>query len=249
MSPKPITNKQTHVNTLTRESWTQQHGILSLSWPFAALWFDAVQFNWGVKHEIKKKTFIKGSKISLNCIMNEFFIFQVHCAEFIDFSAVVNLHDFYSFSSTHRTVAIQAHGSPILMCCNWLCFCFLQLLDCYFETYQHAAGTEQRFALVRVITGFMHSRPQLDLDQDYFVQVYRAEMDCLRSHQQLIKDILDNPVKTKAHKGFRSCAGGWGGGVLRVDANVWMLLLELLTHQLVDQSSDLFCQCLDNQLF
>lgn len=75
-------------------------------------------------------------------------------------------------------------------------FLALQLLNCYYEAYQHAAGTEERCALARVITDIMHSRPQLDLNQDYFVQVYRAEIGCLRSHQQLIKNILDNQVKS-----------------------------------------------------
>ncbi|TDG99230.1 hypothetical protein EPR50_G00207510 [Perca flavescens] len=71
----------------------------------------------------------------------------------------------------------------------------VQLLNCYFEAYQHAAGTEERFALAGVITDIMHCRPQLDLNQDYFVQAYRAEIGCLQSHQQLIRDILDNQIE------------------------------------------------------
>lgn len=71
----------------------------------------------------------------------------------------------------------------------------VQLLNCYYEAYQHAAGTEERFALVQVITDITHCRPQLDLNLDYFVQVYRAEIGCLQSHQQLIRDILDTQVK------------------------------------------------------
>ncbi|XP_029350211.1 uncharacterized protein LOC115036227 [Echeneis naucrates] len=73
----------------------------------------------------------------------------------------------------------------------------VQLLNCYYEAYQHAAGTEERFALARVITDIMHGRPQLDLEQDYFVQVYRAETDCLQNHQQLIKYILDNQIENQ----------------------------------------------------
>lgn len=73
----------------------------------------------------------------------------------------------------------------------------LQLLNCYYEAYQHAAGTEERFELARVVTDIMHGRPQLDLNQDYFLQAYRAEIDCLRSHRQLIRDVLDNQVTTK----------------------------------------------------
>ncbi|XP_042292989.1 uncharacterized protein si:ch73-242m19.1 isoform X2 [Thunnus maccoyii] len=71
----------------------------------------------------------------------------------------------------------------------------IQLLNCYYEAYQHTAGTEERFALAGVITDIMHSRPHLDLDQDYFVQVYRAEIGCLQIHQQLIKDVLDNQIE------------------------------------------------------
>ncbi|XP_074547863.1 uncharacterized protein LOC141806315 isoform X3 [Halichoeres trimaculatus] len=70
----------------------------------------------------------------------------------------------------------------------------VQLLNCYFEAYQHTTGTEERFALARVITDVMHSRPHLDLNQIYFVEVYRAEIDCLRIHQQLIRNILDNQI-------------------------------------------------------
>lgn len=72
---------------------------------------------------------------------------------------------------------------------------FFQLLNCYYEAYQHATGTEERFALAQVITDIMHRRPQLDLNLDYFVQAYRPEIGCLQSHQQLIRDILDNQVK------------------------------------------------------
>ncbi|XP_030575513.1 coiled-coil domain-containing protein 162 [Archocentrus centrarchus] len=71
----------------------------------------------------------------------------------------------------------------------------VQLLNCYYEAYQHAAGTEERFALAQVITDIMHRRPQLDLNQDYFVRAFRAEIDCMQSHQQLIRYILDNQIE------------------------------------------------------
>lgn len=70
-------------------------------------------------------------------------------------------------------------------------------MNCYYEAYQHAPGAEERFALARVITDIMHSRPQLDLSQDYFVEAYRAHSGCLLSHQRLIRDILDNQVETQ----------------------------------------------------
>lgn len=73
-------------------------------------------------------------------------------------------------------------------------FCDVQLLNCYYEAYQHTVGTEERFALAQVITDIMHRRPQLDLSLDYFVRAYRAETCCLQRHQQLIRGILDNQV-------------------------------------------------------
>ncbi|XP_055361944.1 uncharacterized protein si:ch73-242m19.1 isoform X2 [Betta splendens] len=71
----------------------------------------------------------------------------------------------------------------------------VQLLNCYYEAYQHTAGAEERFTLAGVITDIMHSRPQLDLHQDYFVGAYRAEISCLQSHRQLIKGILDKQIE------------------------------------------------------
>lgn len=80
----------------------------------------------------------------------------------------------------------------MLQCC--VCFCVIQLLNCYYEAYQHSVGEEQRFALAQVITDIAHSRPLLDLNLDYFVQAYRAETCCLQRHQQLIRGILANQV-------------------------------------------------------
>ncbi|KAF7657996.1 hypothetical protein LDENG_00019480 [Lucifuga dentata] len=71
----------------------------------------------------------------------------------------------------------------------------VQLLNCYFEAYQHVSGTEERFSLAQVLTDIMHSRPHLDLDQDYFVETYRAEISCLQSHQQLIRAVLDSQIE------------------------------------------------------
>ncbi|XP_048829785.1 uncharacterized protein si:ch73-242m19.1 [Brienomyrus brachyistius] len=67
----------------------------------------------------------------------------------------------------------------------------IHLMDCYFEAYQHVVDPEERVKLAQVITDIMHRRPQMDLDDGYFVKTYRAELACLRSHQKLIKAVLD----------------------------------------------------------
>ncbi|KAM3594364.1 uncharacterized protein V6R79_006445 [Siganus canaliculatus] len=71
----------------------------------------------------------------------------------------------------------------------------VQLLNCYYEAYQHTAGTEERFTLASVMTDIMHCRPHLDLNLDYFVQTYKAEIHCLHNHQQLIRDILNDQIE------------------------------------------------------
>ncbi|XP_005736840.1 uncharacterized protein ccdc162p [Pundamilia nyererei] len=93
----------------------------------------------------------------------------------------------------------------------------VQLLNCYYEAYQHAVGTEERFALAQVITDIMHRKPQLDLNQDNYFQAYRTEISCMQSHQRLIRDILDNQIERQRlylqciwrndHKGFITSYG------------------------------------------
>lgn len=75
---------------------------------------------------------------------------------------------------------------PLFMCS--------QLLNCYFEAYQHVINLEERFSLAQVITDIMHRRPCLDLEMEYFVQAYWQEVVCLQSHQQLIKLVLNAQV-------------------------------------------------------
>ncbi|XP_034153329.1 uncharacterized protein si:ch73-242m19.1 [Esox lucius] len=73
----------------------------------------------------------------------------------------------------------------------------VQLLNCYFEAYQHVTGPEERFSMAQVITDIMHRRPRLDLDAEAecFVQTYRAEMVCLQTHEQLIRDVLNSQIE------------------------------------------------------
>ncbi|KAJ7990800.1 hypothetical protein DPEC_G00290670 [Dallia pectoralis] len=73
----------------------------------------------------------------------------------------------------------------------------VQLLNCYFEAYQHVTGPEERFSMAQVITDIMHRRPRLDLDvgAESFVQTYRAEMVCLQTHQQLIRAVLNSQIE------------------------------------------------------
>ncbi|XP_058163219.1 uncharacterized protein [Dasypus novemcinctus] len=70
-----------------------------------------------------------------------------------------------------------------------------QLLDSYFEAYQHALDPEERFALAQVITDIMHRCPRFDLSHPYFIKAYRDECTCLRLHLQLVRGILNQHIE------------------------------------------------------
>ncbi|XP_077018695.1 uncharacterized protein LOC143685039 isoform X2 [Tamandua tetradactyla] len=70
-----------------------------------------------------------------------------------------------------------------------------QLLDSYFEAYQHVVDSEERFALAQVITDIMHRHPRFDLSHPYFIKAYRDECTCLRLHLHLVKAILNQHIE------------------------------------------------------
>ncbi|XP_043398700.1 uncharacterized protein LOC102942958 isoform X1 [Chelonia mydas] len=69
-----------------------------------------------------------------------------------------------------------------------------QLLDGYFEAYQHALDTEERFDLAQAITDIMHKRPRFDLSLRYFVNTYNDECICLRLQLQLVREICNQHI-------------------------------------------------------
>ncbi|XP_058590881.1 uncharacterized protein LOC131514658 isoform X3 [Neofelis nebulosa] len=70
-----------------------------------------------------------------------------------------------------------------------------QLLDSYFEAYQHVLDPEERFALAQVITDIMHRCPRFDFSHPYFIKAYKDECTCLRLHLQLVRGILNQHIE------------------------------------------------------
>ncbi|XP_063563241.1 uncharacterized protein [Gorilla gorilla gorilla] len=70
-----------------------------------------------------------------------------------------------------------------------------QLLDSYFEAYQHTLDPEERFALAQVMTDIMHRRPRFDLSHPYFIKAFQEECTCLRLHLQLVRGILNQQIE------------------------------------------------------
>ncbi|KAH9494550.1 hypothetical protein Btru_042420 [Bulinus truncatus] len=75
--------------------------------------------------------------------------------------------------------------------------CKKELLDCYFEAYQHVYDQDESRKLAQVITNIIHQRPRFDLEADYFVRIYRTEFSILRQHASLVKSILDKQIETQ----------------------------------------------------
>lgn len=73
----------------------------------------------------------------------------------------------------------------------------LQLLDCYFEAYQHIFDRDEKRAMAQVMTNLMNKRPRFDFDADYFIKTIRAECVILRHMTTLIKNIMDKQVPQK----------------------------------------------------
>ncbi|XP_009892173.1 PREDICTED: transmembrane protein FLJ37396 [Charadrius vociferus] len=88
-----------------------------------------------------------------------------------------------------------------------------QLLDVYFEAYQHALDPEERFALAQAIIDIMHKRPRFDLKLEYFVNTYKDECICLQLHLQLLKDIVNQQIDAQREYLHKIWREGQRGGI------------------------------------
>ncbi|KAM6365997.1 uncharacterized protein FN964_002404 [Alca torda] len=88
-----------------------------------------------------------------------------------------------------------------------------QLLDVYFEAYQHALDPEERFALAQAIIDIMHKRPRFDLKLEYFVNTYKDECICLQLHLQLLRDIVNQQIDAQREYVNKIWREGQRGGI------------------------------------
>ncbi|XP_077636167.1 uncharacterized protein LOC144244680 [Crocuta crocuta] len=103
-----------------------------------------------------------------------------------------------------------------------------QLLDSYFEAYQHVLDPEERFALAQVITDIMHKCPRFDLSHPYFIKAYRDECTCLRLHLQLVRGILNQHIERQREYVQRLWHGGHPD-----DSSNFGLPLNIICKQLI----------------
>uniref|UniRef100_A0A8C5QPJ6 DUF4549 domain-containing protein n=1 Tax=Leptobrachium leishanense TaxID=445787 RepID=A0A8C5QPJ6_9ANUR len=106
--------------------------------------------------------------------------------------------------------------------------CKQQLLDSYYEAYQHVLDPEERFALTQVITDIMFRRPRFDIGSNYFLMAYRDECQCLKLHLQLVRKVLNNQIESQREYVQRIWRDGQKGGVYEFGR-----LLNLIPESLV----------------
>ncbi|KAM9156376.1 coiled-coil domain-containing protein 162-like [Pangshura tecta] len=114
-----------------------------------------------------------------------------------------------------------------------------QLLDGYFEAYQHALDTEERFALAQAITDIMHKRPRFDLSLRYFVNTYNDECICLRLQLQLVREIFSQHIDAQRQYVQKIWRKDQKGGI-----NVFGLPHNIIEKQLISLNNS--CPTLKN---
>ncbi|KAM5163890.1 uncharacterized protein ACMZJ9_006474 [Mantella aurantiaca] len=72
-----------------------------------------------------------------------------------------------------------------------------QLVDSYYEAYQHVCDPEEKVALAQVIIDIMYRRPRFDIGSKYFLEAYQDECQCLRLHLQLVRNVLTNQIESQ----------------------------------------------------
>ncbi|XP_051020197.1 uncharacterized protein LOC127205081 [Acomys russatus] len=102
--------------------------------------------------------------------------------------------DSQSESSQRRGWAHASVDRFAVLCDLWGCEADLleskrQLLDLYFEAYQHTLDPEERFSLAEAMTDIVHRRPKFDLRHSYFTKAYQDDCTCLKLHLQLVRAI------------------------------------------------------------
>ncbi|XP_054675028.1 uncharacterized protein LOC129203961 isoform X2 [Grus americana] len=114
-----------------------------------------------------------------------------------------------------------------------------QVLDVYFEVYQHALDPEERFALAQAIIDIMHKRPRFDLKIEYFVNTYKDECICLQLHLHLLRDIVNQKIDAQREYVHKIWREGQRGGI-----NEFGLPCNVITKQLISLNTS--CPTLKN---
>ncbi|XP_061479532.1 uncharacterized protein LOC133383234 isoform X2 [Rhineura floridana] len=103
-----------------------------------------------------------------------------------------------------------------------------QLLNSYFEAYQHALDSEERFALAQVITDVMYRRPRFDFHLGYFMNIYKAECACLEIHLQLVRDVLNQQIDNQREYNHKIWRDGPKGGIYEFGFPPYIIAKQLI---------------------
>ncbi|XP_053138724.1 uncharacterized protein LOC128339212 [Hemicordylus capensis] len=127
-------------------------------------------------------------------------------------------HKADSDSSNYTAWAHESVDRSAVLLDLWTCeSAFLenkwQLLDSYFEAYQHTLDSEERCTLAQVITDIIYKRPRFDFHLGYFVTIYNNECTCLKLQLQLVRDILNQQIDNQRKYNHKIWRDGPKGGI------------------------------------
>jgi len=72
-----------------------------------------------------------------------------------------------------------------------------QLIDCFYEIYQHTFDENERQVLNQIILNLVHQRPRIDFQNDeYFSHSYSLEIRFLQQYLALIREYMSRHVNT-----------------------------------------------------
>ncbi|XP_053237610.1 uncharacterized protein LOC128410420 isoform X11 [Podarcis raffonei] len=103
-----------------------------------------------------------------------------------------------------------------------------QLLNSYFEAYQHALDSEERFALAQVVIDIMYRRPRFDFHLGYFVNIYKDECACLELHLQLVRGVLNKQIDNQREYNHRIWRDGPKGGTCEFGFPPYIIAKQLI---------------------
>ncbi|XP_077782228.1 uncharacterized protein LOC114593298 isoform X8 [Podarcis muralis] len=103
-----------------------------------------------------------------------------------------------------------------------------QLFNSYFEAYQHALDSEERFALAQVVTDIMYRRPRFDFHLGYFVNIYKYECACLELHLQLVRGVLNKQIDNQREYNHRIWRDGPKGGTCEFGFPPYIIAKQLI---------------------
>lgn len=76
-------------------------------------------------------------------------------------------------------------------------FAKMKLVELYIEVYDHTCDIVEQQRLIQTIVDLMSRRPRMNSQSTYFIDSYKAEIDCLEKRTDLLREVIDMQMRTE----------------------------------------------------